>query len=427
MTTPNLELPELTQNQTQPHVPVNSALRRLDVAAQLIALSLSVTAPPGSPAAGDVYIVPPGATGAWTGHDNDVAFYNSGWQFLTPKTGWLAFVISEGTRYEFIDGSPAAWEVYNPGGGISGVIVADSGVSPPTSVEEVQSLTFVGATVTETAPGEVEIEFVLPEIPEVGVPGGAASLDGGGKVPTSQLPSTVLGSVEYQGTWNANTNSPDLGASSPSKGDYFVVSTAGSTSLGGISDWAVGDWAIYNGSAWEKVDNSEAVTSVAGRTGAVVLGTTDIVGVATARILGRTTAGSGAAEELTAAQVYAMLKSQIPVDYQVAMSDNTTPIAAGTGVAYMRAPRAFTLTDVRASLLAVSTSGAVQVDVNVNGASVLSTKLTIDANEKTSTTAATPAVISSPNIADDDEITFDIDSEGVGAKGLVVTLKGTLA
>lgn len=103
----------------------------------------------------------------------------------------------------------------------------------------------------------------------VGAADGVPSLDSGGKVPVSQLPSTITGAVEYKGTWNATTNSPDLPAATPDKGDYYVVSVAGSTSLGGITDWAVGDWAIYNGTAWQKVDNSESVTSVNGRTGTV--------------------------------------------------------------------------------------------------------------------------------------------------------------
>jgi hypothetical protein len=64
----------------------------------------------------------------------------------------------------------------------------------------------------------------------------------------------AIGAVNYKGTWNASTNSPNLAASSPQKGDYYVVSTAGTTSLGGITQWGVGDWAIYNGAAWQKVD-----------------------------------------------------------------------------------------------------------------------------------------------------------------------------
>jgi len=84
------------------------------------------------------------------------------------------------------------------------------------------------------------------------------------------------------------------------------------------------------------------------------------------------------------------------------------------------------LTGVRASLSTAQASGSIfTVDINEGGTSVLSTKLTIDNTEKTSTTAATPAVISDTSIADDAEITIDIDQIGDGtAKGLKVTLIG---
>lgn len=109
----------------------------------------------------------------------------------------------------------------------------------------------------------------------------------------------------------------------------------------------------------------------------------------------------------------------------VALSDETTAITTGVGKAYIRSPFAMTLTDVRANLNTASSSGIPTVDINVNGSTILSTKLTIDANELTSVTAATPAVISSASIADDDQISFDIDVAGTGAKGLKVWLYGT--
>ena len=114
-----------------------------------------------------------------------------------------------------------------------------------------------------------------------GVANGVASLDGSGTVPISQLPSAVLGALSYQGTWNASTNTPTLTSSVGTKGYYYVVSVAGSTNLNGITDWVVGDWAVYNGTAWQKVDNTDAVTSVNGYTGTVVLTNTDISGFGT--------------------------------------------------------------------------------------------------------------------------------------------------
>ena len=63
--------------------------------------------------------------------------------------------------------------------------------------------------------------------------------------------------IDYKGTWNANTNTPSLASGVGNKGEYYVVSVAGSTNLNGISDWDIGDWAIFNGTTWQKVDNSE--------------------------------------------------------------------------------------------------------------------------------------------------------------------------
>ena len=88
--------------------------------------------------------------------------------------------------------------------------------------------------------------------------------------------SALVGGVMYMGTWNASTNSPTLTSSTGSKGNYYIVTVAGSTNLNGITDWKVGDWAIFNGSTWDKVDNTDAVSSVNGFTGAVSLTTSNI-------------------------------------------------------------------------------------------------------------------------------------------------------
>jgi hypothetical protein len=86
-----------------------------------------------------------------------------------------------------------------------------------------------------------------------------------------------------------------------------------------------------------------------------------------------------------------------------------------------------TLTAVRASVTTAPTDAVLTVDINEGGTTILSTKLTIDATEKTSTTAATAAVISDSALADDAEITIDIDQVGstVAGAGLKVALIGT--
>jgi len=86
----------------------------------------------------------------------------------------------------------------------------------------------------------------------------------------------VLGGSIFQTTWNASTNTPTLTSSVGTKGYYYIVDVAGSTNLDGITDWKVGDWAIYDGTVWRKVDNTDAVSSVNGFTGAVSLTTSNI-------------------------------------------------------------------------------------------------------------------------------------------------------
>ena len=89
-------------------------------------------------------------------------------------------------------------------------------------------------------------------------------------------------------------------------------------------------------------------------------------------------------------------------------------------------PYAFTLTSVKASVNTAPVGSAITVDINEGGSTILSTKLTIDATEKTSTSAATPAVISDTGLANNAEITIDIDAVGssTAGKGLKVTLIG---
>jgi len=79
----------------------------------------------------------------------------------------------------------------------------------------------------------------------------------------------VSGALNYQGTWDAQTNNPTLQSGVGTKGYYYVVSVAGSTNLDGITDWQISDWAVFNGTAWQKVDNSEViyVSNVATGTG----------------------------------------------------------------------------------------------------------------------------------------------------------------
>lgn len=109
---------------------------------------------------------------------------------------------------------------------------------------------------------------------QVGAANGVASLGADGKVPSAQLPASTVGGLDYKGTWNASTNTPTIPlAAAGNKGYYYKVSVAGATVVDTISDWMIGDWIVSNGAVWDKVDNTEAVSSVNGSTGAVTIST----------------------------------------------------------------------------------------------------------------------------------------------------------
>jgi len=105
-----------------------------------------------------------------------------------------------------------------------------------------------------------KLEYRLAQLPDMST---KADLIGG-KVPTSQLPDTVLGALQYQGVWDAAANTPDIGGGTPEKGDYYVVSVTGTTNLSGITDWTLSDWAVYDGTAWSKLDRTPETVILSG-------------------------------------------------------------------------------------------------------------------------------------------------------------------
>lgn len=146
-------------------------------------------------------------------------------------------------------------------------------------------------------------------------------------------------------------------------------------------------------------------------------------------VISEVSGASYVTKSVTGANIKSLAQSGLPAEIVVAASDETTALTTGTAKVTFRMPHAMTLTGVRASLSTAQASGNIfTVDINEGGNSILSTKLTIDNTEKTSTTAATAAVISDSALADDAEITIDIDQVGDGtAKGLKVILIGTRA
>jgi hypothetical protein len=169
---------------------------------------------------------------------------------------------------------PSNW---NDSHDLTGTVpVANGGTGAATLTGYVKGNGTAAMTAASTIPNTDITGLGTASTKDAGVANGVATLDGSGTVPVSQLPAAVLGALSYQGTWNASTNTPTLTSSVGTKGYYYVVSVAGSTNLNGITDWQVGDWAVYNGSAWQKIDNTDAVTSVNGYTGTVNLTYTDV-------------------------------------------------------------------------------------------------------------------------------------------------------
>ena len=137
-------------------------------------------------------------------------------------------------------------------------------------------------------------------------------------------------------------------------------------------------------------------------------------------------AGADVTDSVNVMAAGALDKTLIPTEIMTAASDEITAIVTATDVMQFRMPYAMTGSEIRASLGSACATGTFTVDVNVGGVSVFSTLLTVDATEKSSTSAAIPAVLSVTAWADDAIVTIDVDGQGDGtATGLKITMIGT--
>jgi hypothetical protein len=169
-----------------------------------------------------------------------------------------------------------------------------------------------------------------------------------GKV-QNQINGLIGGSI-YKGTWNASTNTPTLTSSVGTAGNYYIVSVAGTTNLNGISDWQVGDWVIYQGTEWEKVDNTDAVVSVNGFTGAVSLTTSNI--------------SEGTNLYYTDTRARASISGSTGISYNSTSGvitnsapDQTVSLTASTGISTSGTYPSFTITNTAPDQTVALTSG----------------------------------------------------------------------
>jgi hypothetical protein len=160
----------------------------------------------------------------------------------------------------------------------TGRVINVGEVVAPDLVEKIKVITNGGGTsqqVLDTlASLQTQINNLIPS--QTGNAGKYLTTNG-----TTTSWSSVAGGLSYQGTWNATTNTPTLASGVGTNGYYYITATAGSTNLDGITDWQIGDWLMFNGTVWQKIDQSNLVTSVAGRTGAITLTTADVGGLGT--------------------------------------------------------------------------------------------------------------------------------------------------
>jgi len=188
------------------------------------AILANVTLIPTSPADGDAYFVT----------DVKLVYFraNNSWHTAEPPIGMTFILKSTEVEYK-----------YNG----SNLVVKTSNISDVTNLQS-------------TLDAKLNANLV-------GVANGVAPLGSDNKVPSVYLP--VSGS--YLGAWNASTNTPTITSSSGTNGSWYIVSVEGTTSINGVAVWYVGDQIRFNGTVWEKIPSGQAVNSVNGQTGVVVL------------------------------------------------------------------------------------------------------------------------------------------------------------
>lgn len=226
---------------------------------------------------------------------------------------------------------------------------------------------------------------------------------------------SVAGGLSYQGTWNASTNTPTLASSTGVNGYYYIVSTAGSTNLDGITDWQIGDWLLFNGTVWQKIDQSNLVTSVNGQTGAVSVGT--VTSVAATAGTGITVTGS----PITSSGTLTITNTA---------PDQTVSLTASTGISTSGTYPNFTITNTAPDQTVALTAGT---GISTSGTYPNFTITNSAPDQTVALTGAGTTSISGtyPNftITSNDQFSGTVTSvtAGTGLTGGTITTSGTVA
>lgn len=327
---------------------------------------------------------------------------------LLSSTDWSTFNAKQaqlnGTGFVKVSGTTVSYdnstylttiEGIAAGGELSGTYASPSLVNSAVTGKVLTGLNVTGGTVSAT-------DSILAAF---------------GKV-QNQINGLIGGSI-YQGTWNASTNTPALASGVGTKGYYYIVSVAGTTNLDGITDWAVGDWAIYDGTAWQQVDNTDAVVSVNGFTGAVSLTTSNInegtnLYYTDARARGSVSAGTGISYNSTTG----VITNSAP--------DQTVSLTASTGISTSGTYPNFTITNTAPDQTVSLTSGT---GISATGTYPNFTITNTAPDQTVSLTGAGTTSISGtyPNftITSNDQYVGTVTSVGITESAAALTITGS--
>lgn len=367
---------------------MNTDLALLDAVIHLDVKSRVIATPPGSPAEGDRYFVAASPTGAWSGQAGKIALYRGAtWVFITLKEGWLLTSQADlGKLYKYESGA---------------LVLCGDGTGSGSSIVDFKD----SVRCATTANGTLASDF------ENGDTVDGVTLATGDRILIKNQSTASQNGIYVVAASGAPTRATDFDADAEVTSGCIIPVAEGTA----------------NGDKLFMLTTNDPIT--VGSTGLTFssyganAGASDLDGLSDVVI------SSPASKHILEHNGTSFVNVFPRVFFTVAASDETTALTAGTGKLTFRMQYAMTLSEVRASLNVAQSSGSIfTVDINENGSSILSTKLTIDNTEKTSTTANTPAVISDTGLADDAEITIDIDQVGNGtAKGLKITFIGRLA
>ena len=381
-----LSLPMILPAQAQKHVTHNEALAQLDLIVQLAVINRVLTTAPALPTLGDRHIVAAGATGPWVGQSGRIALYGeTGWQFTQPLSGWQAHVLAEGQTAVF-DG--LVWETLSDGP----LTVTQLGVSATADATNRLSVSSPAVLLNHAGAGhQVKVNKAAAGdtaslLFQTGFSGraemGTAGTDGfdikvsadGAGWSTALAAQAATGEVTLPKPLHLGGQAADPGA--PANGTLWLNTTTGEVKVrsagvtaalgGGVSDGDKGDVTVSGGGTAWAID-ADAVTNA------------KLADMATARIKGRTTAGTGDPEDLTAAQARGILN----------VADGATANASDAG---LRDRATHTGSQLAATISDFSTAVAATAAVTANTAKVTNATHTGDVTGATALTIAASAV-----------------------------------